>query len=292
MRLNYAHQNWLATGLLLGLAACSPPPEEQVVVEVDEGAAAQGVSTRIAVIGATARSGRVIIAQALAAGYEVVGLARSPEKLGIEHPNLTLVKGDVRDVDSLKNALRGDEVVICMVGRSAPTDPAAEIGAVDLYTVMGANLIEAMQAKGNKRLIIASSTGVEHRVDPAATEPEGDSMSDAWRFNARYLYGDMADMETQIANSTLDYVILRPGFLVEDPARHDLQVTINGGTPKQRTVTYEDFAEFTLAQVNSEEFLGTAVGLYTDEIMDPAKEVKKYLEKLAKEQAAAAATLE
>ena len=47
---------------------------------------------RIAVIGATARSGRVIIAQALDAGYEVVGLARTPSKLGVEHPNLTLVK--------------------------------------------------------------------------------------------------------------------------------------------------------------------------------------------------------
>jgi nucleoside-diphosphate-sugar epimerase len=234
----------------------------------------------ITVIGATARSGRVIIAQALAAGHRVTGLARSPQKLGIEHDRLTLVKGDVREIETLKAALSGDEVVICMVGKSAPTDPTAEIGEVDLYTVMGANLIAAMNAQGNRRLIMASSTGVEHRVDPAATEPEGPSMSDGWRFNARYLYGDMADMEEQIRQSDLEYVLLRPGFMVEDPARHDLQFAIDGGTPKQRTITYEDFAEFTLAQVTSDEYLGKAVGMYSDKIMDPAAEIKKFQEKM------------
>ena len=240
---------------------------------------------KIAVIGATARSGRVIIRQALEAGYEVTGLARTPQKLGVEHERLTLVKGDVREIETLKNALTGDEVVICMVGKSAPADPTQEIGKVDLYTVMGENLIEAMKSKGNKRLIMASSTGVEHRVAPGAEAPEGDSMSDRWRFNARYLYGDMADMETQIEQSGLEYVLLRPGFMVEDPARHDLQFAVNGGTPKQRTITYEDFAAFTLEQVNSDKYIGKAVGIYSDQIMDPAKEIKKYQEKLRQQQA-------
>ena len=104
-------------------------------------------------------------------------------------------------------------------------------------------------------------------------------MSDGWRFNARYLYGDMADMETMIRESDLEYVLLRPGFMVEEPARHDLQFSIDGGTPGQRTITYEDFAEFTLAQATSDDYVGKAVGIYSDVIMDPAAEVKKFLEK-------------
>ncbi len=275
--------------LLTTLTACSPPDTEQQ--KQGQANVAPQAPPRIAVIGATARSGRVIIRQALDAGYDVAGLARTPSKLDFEHPNLTLVKGDVRDVESLKAALTGDEVVICMVGFPTPTNPQEPIGEVDLYTVMGANLIAAMKAKGNTKLIMASSTGVEHRVPNEATEPEGDSMSDAWRLNARFLYNDMFDMETQIRESGLDYVLLRPGFLVDEPARHDMQFTIDGGTPKQRTITYEDFAEFTLAQVGSDEYVGKAVGMYSDEIMDPAKEVKKFLEKMrkAKEAAEAAA---
>jgi len=265
--------------MFLGLVLALLSPLVSPPVLAESHAAAQ----KIAVIGATARSGRVIIAQALAAGYTVTGLARSPQKFGSTDPQLTLVKGDVRDVESLKAALTGDEVVICMVGAPAPTDPTQQIGKVDLYTVMTANLIEAMKSKGNRRLVMASSTGVEHRVDPAASGPEGTSMSDAWRFNARYLYGDMAEMETMIADSGLDYVILRPGFMVSEPARHDLQFAVNGGTPKQRTITYEDFAAFTLEQVTSDQYLGQAVGIYSDTIMDPAAEVKKYQELLRRE---------
>jgi putative NADH-flavin reductase len=249
-------------------------------VFADEGAEKK----KIVVIGATARSGRVIIRQALARGYQVTGLARSPQKLDIKDTELTLVKGDVRDVETLKAAMSGDAVVICMVGKNAPSDPSQPIGKVDLYTVMGKNLIEAMKSQGNKRLIMASSTGVEHRIDPDATAPEGDSMSDAWRFNARYLYGDMADMETLIEQSGLEYILLRPGFMVEDPARHDMKFTVGGGTPKQRTITYEDFSEFVLDQVNSDEYLNKAVGMYSDVIMDPAAEVRKYQEKLRLQQ--------
>lgn len=244
------------------------------------GVAADGAASRITVVGATARSGRVIIAQALEAGYEVIGLARSPQKLGIEHERLTLVKGDVRDQATLEAAMIGVEAVICMVGYPTPKDPTQDIGEVDLYTVMAGNLIAAMKNKGNRRLIMASSTGVEHRVDPSATQPEGESMSDLWRFNARHLYGDMADMERMIAASGLEYVLLRPGFMVEEPARHDLQFSTDGTTPKQRTITYEDFAAFTLAQVTSDDFLNQAVGIYSDTIMDPVAEMKKFQEKM------------
>ncbi|MGI9343940.1 MAG: NAD(P)-dependent oxidoreductase [Gammaproteobacteria bacterium] len=242
--------------------------------------AGDGTSGSIAVIGATARSGRVIIAQALDAGRTVTGLARSPHKLGVEHERLALVQGDVRDQASLEAALTGAEVVICMVGMPAPKDPTQPIGEVDLYTVMAENLIAAMKKKGNARLIMASSTGVEHRVDPAATAPEGEGMSDMWRFNARYLYDDMARMEQMIAGSGLEYILLRPGFMVEEPARGDLRFSTDGTTPKQRTITYEDFAAFTLAQVDGDEFLNQAVGIYSDTIMDPAAEMRKFQEKL------------
>ena len=237
-----------------------------------------GHVSKITLIGATARSGREIITQGLEAGYRITGLARSPQKLDIENSNLTLVKGDVRDQASLEAALTGDEVVICMVGFPTPTDPTQEIGEVDLYTVMGENLIRAMEKQGNRRLLIASSTGVERRVTGDA--PTGNDPSSMWRWNARHLYADMADMEDMVRDSGLDYVIFRPGFMVEEPARDDLQFNTTGDTPPARTITYPDFAEFVLDQVNSDEYLGRAVGIYSDTIMDPVAELKKYQEKM------------
>jgi len=243
------------------------------------GARADNTSNKptIALMGATSRSGREIIRQGLAAGYKIKGLARTPSKLGIEHENLEMFEGDIRDPASLENMLSGDEVVVSMVGRGAPDDPMAEVGPVDIYTVMATNLIAAMKAKGNTRLIMASSTGVEHRADVNAAKPEPTDMTQMWRWNARYLYNDMYEMEEMIAASGLEYILLRPGFMVEEPARGDMQFNLTNDTPGARIITYADFAAFILDHLRGPEYLNTAIGLYSDNVMNPQAEIEKFL---------------
>ena len=233
----------------------------------------------IALFGATARSGREIIRQGLERGYTIKGFARTPSKLGIEHENLTLYKGDIYDRASIDVVLDGDEVVLSMIGRGTPADPLAEVGPVDIYTVMGENLISAMQEKGNTRLIMASSTGVEHRADVDSAKPPPGDMSNMWRWNARHLYNDIYEMEKMIEASGLDYLLLRPGFMVEEPARNDMQFDTSGNTPAARVITYEDFAAFILDHVEGGDYWNTAVGMYSDTVMDPAAEVAKFLER-------------
>jgi nucleoside-diphosphate-sugar epimerase len=251
-------------------------------------AAGHSAKPRIALIGATARSGREIIRQGLAQGYQIKGLARTPSKLGIQHENLTLFKGDVRDQASLETFLDGDEVVVNMVGHSAPKDPMAEMGQTDLYTVMAANVIAAMKEKGNKRLLVASSAGVEKRVARDSVKPEAGDMGRMWRWNARYLYNDMYDMELMYQESGLECILLRPGFLVEEPARDNLKIDLTGNSPSGRVLTYADFANFIYANLTAERYVGKAVGMYTDDIMDPAAEIKKFLAKQKEMQESAA----
>lgn len=239
--------------------------------------AADTTKPTIALMGATARSGREIIRQALANGYKVKGMARTPSKLGVEHENLQMFQGDIRDRASIDAMLTGDEVVVSMVGRGAPADPMAEVGPVDIYTVMAKNLIGTMKAKGNKRLIMASSTGVEHRADINGTKPPPGDMSAMWRWNARYLYNDMYEMEKMIIESGLDHILLRPGFMVEEPARYDMKFSTNGETPGARVITYEDFAAFILDHLEGEEYLNTAIGMYSDTVMNPQAEIDKFL---------------
>ena len=272
---NQTSQPLLALLVALTLAACDQSAESPVP-EPDQGSAA--TQPTIALIGATARSGREIIRQGLAAGYRIKGLARTPSKLDLEHDNLTLFQGDVRDQASLEAVLTGDEVVVSMVGFPTPTDPTADVGEVDIYTVMGSNLIAAMGNKGNRRLIMASSTGVEHRVAVDSERPPPDDLTAGWRWNARYLYNDMYEMERMIAKSGLDYILLRPGFLVQAPARQDIKLSLDGNTPAARVVTSADFAAFILDNLVADDYLNQAVGLYSDTIMDPKAELDKYME--------------
>ena len=252
-------------------------------------AAENGEKPVIALFGATARSGREIIRQALQRGHTIKGFARTPSKLGVEHENLTLFKGDIYERDTIDPVLEGHEVVVSMIGVPAPEDPAAEIGPVDIYTVMGEHLISAMQEKGNTRLIMASSTGVEHRMDVDAPRPPPGDLSQRWKWLARHLYDDMWKMEEMIANSGLDYMLLRPGFMVEEPARHDMQINTTGDTPGARVITYEDFATFILDNLDGGEYWNMALGMYSDTIMDPAAEIEKHLARQKAEQEAAQA---
>jgi len=233
----------------------------------------------IALFGATARSGSEIIRQGLKRGFTIKGFARTPSKLGIEHQNLTLYKGDIYDRSTIDAVLKGNEVVISMIGYNAPSDPMAEVGIVDIYTVMGKNLIAAMKAKGNTRLIMASSTGVEHRANIYSPKPTPGDMTKIWRWNARYLYNDMYEMENMIKESGLNYIVLRPGFMVEEPARNDLKFDTTGNTPGARVITYEDFASFVLDNIDNGPYWNKAVGVYSDTNMNVMAEIEKFLAK-------------
>ena len=241
---------WLSAAAILGNAVTSSPAD------------AASAPKKLVVIGATARSSQEIIWQALAAGYQVTGVARNPAQVELRHERLRMLQGDVYDANSIAAALDGDEVVVSMVGPRV--DPTKEVASMDLFTRGTANIIAAMKKKGNKRLLVASSLGVENLSKIPKDKPPATDPSVMWLWNSRLLYADMKAMEDLARASGLEYVIFRPGFIIEQPARHDLKFSVDQESPKGRMVTYADFAEFVLEQAESHKYLGRTVGIYSD----------------------------
>src|SRR5882672_2887686 len=66
-----------------------------------------GNRLRILIIGATGRTGREFVWQALEQGHQVTALVRKPKKMKLEHPNLRVIKGNVADYASIESAMRG-----------------------------------------------------------------------------------------------------------------------------------------------------------------------------------------
>jgi nucleoside-diphosphate-sugar epimerase len=238
----------------------------------------------LVVIGATAKSSTEIMRQALDAGYAVTGVARRPEDVTLRHPRLRVVRGDVYDQPSLAAAMTGREVVVSMVGpRIDPMKLTEMPDSYDLFTTGTRNIIAAMKARGNRRLLVASSLGVEDEYP--TVKPANPDMRQNWLWNMRNVYQDMEEMEPIVRASGLEYVIFRPGFLVEEPRRDDLKLSIDQPSPKGRMLTYADFGAFVLAQARGNGHLGQTVGMYTDrelkfgENVDFAKLAKEAAEK-------------
>lgn len=159
---------------------------------------------RIVVIGATGRTGREVVMQALGHGDEVVALAREPERMGMTHERLTIVPGDVRDLDSLRTAIAGADAVVCAIG-------AKPARAVDTYSVGIANVMQAMVEAGVSRIAVMSAAGTFHRTDRNLTV--------GYRLMLKAtlggLYDDLERMEQRIMASSLEWTIVRAAGLTD-----------------------------------------------------------------------------
>ncbi|MFG2577000.1 NAD(P)-dependent oxidoreductase [Streptomyces sp. NPDC048481] len=80
---------------------------------------------KIAVLGSTGRTGRLLVARSLARGHDVVALARRPEQVG-PHPagSLRVARADVGDPGSVRAAVEGADVVLSGLGVTGKQDPA------------------------------------------------------------------------------------------------------------------------------------------------------------------------
>ena len=158
---------------------------------------------KILVLGATGGTGQLIIRQALAKGYDVTALVRSPEK-GAGLTGVKLAIGDARDEAALRQAIRGQDAVVSALG--TPPSPFKE---VTLLSTATRAVVNAMQAEGVSRLVAITGIGA------------GDSAGHGgFAFDhlilpllLRNVYIDRNRQEAAVRNSGLDWTLVRPSVL-------------------------------------------------------------------------------
>src|SRR6266850_6658262 len=109
-----------------------------------------GNRLRILIIGATGGTGRELVRQALEQGHQVTALVRKPKKMKIEHANLRVVQGNVRDYESVENAMRGQSAVLCALGTKHFFYPSRVVSDGT------ANILRAMKSCNVPRLVCES----------------------------------------------------------------------------------------------------------------------------------------
>lgn len=187
--------------------------------------AARGSGPLLLVAGATGQTGRLVLERAERAGYRVRALAREPERARSEiGDSWEWVKGDVREPATLAPVMRGVTYVICAIGateRSGPNSPEfVDYGGVR-------NLTDAARTAGVHQFVLISSTGTG-----------GGGGAFGWLLNTVLMPGILdwkAKGEQYLRTSGLDYTILRPGGLSQDPGervglRFTQGDTLGGGT--------------------------------------------------------------
>ena len=76
---------------------------------------------KLTIFGATGRTGRYLVEQALDAGHNVTAYVRNPAKLRYKHENLHVVQGEITEVGKVAEAIAGTDAVISALGVYTPT---------------------------------------------------------------------------------------------------------------------------------------------------------------------------
>jgi putative NADH-flavin reductase len=203
---------------------------------------------KILILGATGPTGRLIIAQALARGWDVTALVRSPRKLS-DVKGVKLIAGDARDEKALRQALKGRDVVISALGT-----PASPFRAVMLLSTATRALVSGMKAEQVARLIAITGIGAGDSLG------HGGFLFDRLIFPLllRKVYADKDRQEAIIRDSGLDWVIVRPAVLNDKAGGKTVRALTDLTDFHGGTISREDVAGFVLDQVRADTWLHRA----------------------------------
>ena len=71
---------------------------------------------RTLTFGATGRTGRELVSQALRRGHDVSGFVRTPAKLTVVDPRVRVVQGNILQADSIHSAIPEHDAVLSALG--------------------------------------------------------------------------------------------------------------------------------------------------------------------------------
>jgi uncharacterized protein len=178
------------------------------------------------VLAASGRTGIALARQALRRGHTVTAIARDPERIALDHPNLRKVAGDVTDPASIAAVVDADSVVLSGLG--------TEVAGVLLD---GAKAVVAAEPK---RIIWLGAYGTG-----ASAEAAGEGAGVLERFLGDRLPDKIAaDNAVLAAGGT----VFHAGVLSDEPE-----------SPGRRTVGLDAAPQFDLAASVSRETVAAAM---------------------------------
>jgi putative NADH-flavin reductase len=200
---------------------------------------------RIAIIGASGRTGLHVLERGSERGYEVTSVVRNPDKLsGLTATETVVAKADARDLAGQTQALRGADAVVFALGPEGLKNADHEIQREGIATTLA-----AMKAAKVRRLVAVSASG--HSTD-------GDGIF--MRYAAKPIvqsilkdsFTDMKAMEQHIRESDTEWTIMRPPNLTDKPGhgKYKSRITKN---PSGFSLTRADLADAILDALENPE---------------------------------------
>lgn len=204
---------------------------------------------KIIVFGATGGVGKSVVAQALEAGLEVTAFVRTPSKMDITHENLKLIQGNAFNQEEVSAAIVGHDAVVSCIGSNQGMKESTEIQE------MAKNIVDGMKAHNVERIIYTASAGI-HKEIPGVS-------GKLVMFMLKNPLKDHRAAVDYIQANRLNYTIVRPMGLTDQPFTGKYRESASSVPEKSRTIPRADVAHFILKALTDPNYNHASIGIAT-----------------------------
>src|SRR5437867_10258157 len=198
---------------------------------------------KLFLIGATGRTGREIVQQALERGHHVTAFVRAPENIGLKNEQLDVLKANAMDENQLCDAMQSHDAVLSTLGPREAFKPSSMLHDSALAAT------QAMNRSGVKRLVVLSAAahfpGIPNRIVS---------------FVLRNHMLDSLGMEEVVQDSGLDWTIARPPRLTQE--QYATYRSREGAAPRRGfSISRKAVAAFMLDAIEQKKYFQKIAGI-------------------------------
>lgn len=212
---------------------------------------------KILVLGATGRTGKHIVQEAIKRGHGITAIARNPEKL--KDFKIDVIQGSPYDYETVEKAISDCSAVINTLNVSRKSDnPWSSLAAPkDLISKSASNALKAMDKAGISRFVALSTIGAGRswKTSPGILKLVV-SIS-----NLKFAFQDHGKQEEILEESSTNYTICRAPMLSTENSHTGAVATPEGTKPASRVLSRNSAAEFFIEIIEKDEYLRETVSL-------------------------------
>lgn len=201
-------------------------------------------TNKIAILGANGKAGKYLVNEALKKGYEVKILTRNSNNMTITNESIEPIIGDARDFSSIRELLKGCQVVVNAVGQPK-NEPY-------IFSAVTKHVLEAMKEFEIKRYILISGGSLNVTGDQKGMVNKiGATLFKL--FLPKMMQDKYKELQI-IQNSEVDWTIVRLPFVIEGNGIGSIKESLFD-MPGIK-IQNGDIAPFVIKQINSDRYVG------------------------------------
>lgn len=215
------------------------------------------MSRTIAVFGATGRTGREFVKQALGDGYEIRALVRSFDKASSMDERIHITLGDFGSLEAIQEVISGADYVVCMAAAALSDDGSYPNEFMCSFVKQ---LYKAMERQRPKLFL--------YQAGSMSTDTQGYLQPISWIAKQTLgrklgIFSKIRDNDQTIrfiGSQGIDFIVTRAGILKEGPMS-EKKTTVSVNWPplpfQSHAVTYSDLAACTIELMMQENMYNT-----------------------------------